>query len=255
MPLWIGKGCEDVTDTDLVIADFGEAYLAEELSPPTLNTPILLCPPEVLLKTGTIGKPADIWTLACTIFEILGDSTLFEGFLPDPDKTMSEIVSALGKPPETLWKAWEGRHEYFHEDGSWVPSPRGYSRSSRTLDMRISQMGRAGDDNFTKAEQDALFQLLSGMLTYDPQERFTIADVVGSEWMERFGKPAMLDLGTRPEKGTASQPEQSQYAGEYSTNNDESPSTNTAEFIKNLDDKCPARDFLLQASDISKERS
>ncbi|KAL8758694.1 MAG: hypothetical protein Q9184_003851 [Pyrenodesmia sp. 2 TL-2023] len=255
VPLWVGKGCEDVTDTNLVVADFGEAYVAKEKPPRTLNTPILLCPPETLLKIGPIGMPADIWTLACTIFEILGESTLFEGFLPDADTTMREVVSALGKPPKTLWTTWDGRHEYFHEDGSWVSSPRGYPRSSRPLDMRISQMGRAGDENFTQAEQDALLQLLRGMLTYDPQERFTIADVVGSEWMEKFGKPAIQDLDTGPGKGAAAQPEQSQCADECSTKPSKSPSSSTVQFAKTLDDDCSPGDFFLQASDNPGERT
>lgn len=197
----MGKACEDVNDTNLMIADFGEAYVANEKSPHTLNTPVLFCPPEMLLKTGTIGMPADIWALACTIFEILGTSTLFESFLPNPDQVIAEMVDALGTPSETAWKAWENRQEFFHEDGSQLPSPRGCPQNSRPLNMRISQMRREEDDNFTKAEQDALFQLLRGMLTYDPQERFTIADVVGSEWMEKFGKPAILDLDTAAGKG------------------------------------------------------
>lgn len=194
-PLWVGKVCEDVTETDLMIADFGEAYIARDTSPETLNTHILLCPPEHLLKTESIGMPADIWTLACTLFEVLGDSHLFEGFCPDEDAVMCEHVSALGKPSEDWWKAWENRGMYFNEDGSWVPAPRRHSPKSRPLEMRIAQMGRGGDEGFTKAEQDALLRLLKGMLAYDPKERFKIVDVVHSEWMEKFGRPAMAVSG------------------------------------------------------------
>ncbi|KAL9022402.1 MAG: hypothetical protein Q9185_000443 [Variospora sp. 1 TL-2023] len=199
-PLWIGEPCEHVTNTELMIADFGEAYIASEKTPQTLNTPVILCPPEALLKIGTIGMPADIWALACAIFEILGDRVLFECW-PDPDATLTEIVSAIGQPSETLWKAWQNRHEHFNEDGSWKPSKRGRARMSRPLDVRIAQM-RRGDQGFTEAEQDALLQLLKGMLTWDPEERFTIADVVQSEWMEKFGKPAIAT----PETESSPQP-------------------------------------------------
>lgn len=193
-PLWIGESCEHVTNTELMIADFGEAYIASEKTPQALNTPVILCPPEALLKICTIGMPADIWALACAIFEILGDRVLFECW-PDPDATLTEIVSAIGQPSETLWKAWQNRHEHFNEDGSWKPSKRGKARMSRPLDVRIAQM-RRGDQGFTEAEQDALLQLLKGMLTWDPEERLTIADVVHSEWMEKFGKPAIATLKT-----------------------------------------------------------
>ncbi|KAL8813018.1 MAG: hypothetical protein Q9223_007153 [Gallowayella weberi] len=97
----IALACEEVTDPTIVIADFGEAYPISEPRT-TLNTPLLLCPPEALLHHGTLGMPADIWTLACTLVEILGHGTLFESFRRDPDQIMSQMVCALGKPPEGL---------------------------------------------------------------------------------------------------------------------------------------------------------
>lgn len=207
-PLWIGQGCEDVTSTDLMIADFGGAYVAKEKTPEYLDTRTTLSPPEALIRFGLIGMPADVWSLACTIFELLGDGELFESMFPDPDQTMEEIVDALGKPPEALWKAWDKRHEYFNEDGSWLPRAGKPPRVSRPLAMRIAQLRGDGglkgipQEELPRAEQDAILQLLRGMLTYDPEERFTMTDVVQSEWMQKYGIPAITDPGSNLSQST-----------------------------------------------------
>ncbi|KAL8824482.1 MAG: hypothetical protein Q9170_008140 [Blastenia crenularia] len=197
VPMRTAIACEDVTDANILIADFGEAYLANNESRPRLNTPVLLCPPEALLGKGIIGMPADIWTLACTLFEVLGKSTLFEAFGGDPDTVVKEMVSALGKPDEPWWSAWQNRDKFFREDGSWVPSPRGYERKSRALEERIAKTRRKGED-FDEAEKDALVKMMAGMLKWAPEDRVKIEDVLSSEWMERYGKPAIAALSQEP---------------------------------------------------------
>ncbi|KAL8655968.1 MAG: hypothetical protein Q9210_000565 [Variospora velana] len=190
-----GIACENVTDSDITIADFGEAYLSTDEPRPYLNTPILLCPPEVLIEKGTIGMPADIWTLACTVFEILGRGTLFEDFA-DPDFVMGQTVSVLGMPPDHMWTAWHGRSKFFLEDGSRSPnSRRGHSAGSRPLRQKIAK-ARGSGEGFHEGEEEALEAMLAGMLRWDPQERAQIEDVIQSEWMQRFGKPAVAASGT-----------------------------------------------------------
>ncbi|KAL8722458.1 MAG: hypothetical protein Q9225_001080 [Loekoesia sp. 1 TL-2023] len=193
VPLRSAVACEDVKDANMFIADFGEAYVATDGSRQRLNTPLLLCPPEMLLGRSTIGMPADIWTVACTLFEVLGDGALFEAWSRDPDRIISEMVSALGKPDESWWKLWQNREKFFREDGSWLPSPRGYERKSRPLEERISGMREDGE-NFGEAEKDTLVKMMAGMLKWDPEERSKIEDVVHSEWMELYGKPSIMAL-------------------------------------------------------------
>ncbi|KAL8788965.1 MAG: hypothetical protein Q9213_001374 [Squamulea squamosa] len=200
-PLQLGDACENITHANIVISDFGEAYLTAAGPPAYLNTPYTLCAPESLLKIGPLGKPADIWALACTLVEILGRSSLFEGMMPDRHDVMAEIVSALGKPPDAVWKAWKKRHEFFDEEGNWeIKPPRRHASFSRPLEMRIESRMRAYGGNLRVEEKSALARMLRGMLMYDSKERWTIEDVVKCEWMKLYGKPAIDALDSRVDK-------------------------------------------------------
>lgn len=72
--------CSDgVKDPRVYISDFGEAWLNQDMpSKVELNTPAAYLPPEATLAKGSISSPADIWTLACSTYQILGIRPLFE---------------------------------------------------------------------------------------------------------------------------------------------------------------------------------
>jgi serine/threonine protein kinase len=57
--------------------------------------------PEALFvkEEGTpISLAADVWALACVVFEFFAKRTLFECFVPDADDVFTENISLLGKP-------------------------------------------------------------------------------------------------------------------------------------------------------------
>ena len=58
--------------------------------------------PETTFAKDLLGFPADVWTSACSIYEIMGERPLFEGAFPDRDDIISEMVSTLGPPPSAL---------------------------------------------------------------------------------------------------------------------------------------------------------
>lgn len=59
-----------------------------------LTTSMPTCSPEILI-TDKFGKPTDIWALACCIYEIRMNRSLFSGGWPDV-KTLKSIVKMLG---------------------------------------------------------------------------------------------------------------------------------------------------------------
>ncbi|KAI4234761.1 MAG: hypothetical protein LQ352_008152 [Teloschistes flavicans] len=191
------KACEEVAESDIIITDFGEAYEVGTESRDTLNTPQHLCPPEMLLRTGAIGMPADIWTLACTLVEIMGDGVLFETFFCDNDEVIAEIISCLGIPPEPVWKAWEKRGEFFTEDGEWALNEQREENLDgvfRLLEERIATSTKRDGVSLDDEERDAFVRMLRGMLAYEPQHRWKIEDVVRCEWMAKYGMPAITVL-------------------------------------------------------------
>lgn len=177
--------CGEVEDdTQVVIADFGEAFFPAQ-PPKLLHTPVLLLPPESLFHEH-LGPPIDIWTLGCTLYILLGERNLFEGFMPDEDHVVAEMISTLGNLPKRWWDRWEKKEDFFLQDGSWdTNTHRAHAPWFRPLSERLGLMGRAGE--FSPDEMASLEKMLRAMLTYEPDQRDIAKDVVESEWMRRWG--------------------------------------------------------------------
>ncbi|KAL8668341.1 MAG: hypothetical protein Q9168_007028 [Polycauliona sp. 1 TL-2023] len=204
LPMQGLQACEEITHADILIADFGEAYLTSEPHPPYLNTPDGYRPPEALNTHDTPpdGKAADIWTLACTTVEILTEQTLFGGMNPAADSLMVEIINGLDQSSkDSLEKEGEKDNESLSKhDNEDIKPPKHHSSVFQALEKRISGQMRSYGHNLTDDEKEALVTMLEGMLTYGPKERWTIEQVLNCDWMEKYGKPAVAALDARPDK-------------------------------------------------------
>lgn len=164
MPAQVIVSCNEVNDPRILIADFGEAWLNTDGPPKGLNTPVLYLPPEASFATRLLGFPADVWTLACSIYEIIGERPLFEGFFPDRDDIIAEMVSCLGPLPQHWWDVWQAREDFFREDGGWrTDMGRAHAPKSRPLHQRIQDMGRENDPQFSAEEAEGLERMLRAM--------------------------------------------------------------------------------------------
>ena len=186
---------DEVSDPRIMLSEFGEAWINDTDTWDDLNTPVLYSPPEVTFAKESIGYPADVWTLGCTVYEILGDGALFEGFLSDRDFIIAEIVSTMGLLSQQWWDSWRARDEFFLEDGSWrTDMKRSHQPKSRPLLLRIHENGREKEPDFSEEEALSLHEMLTGMLTYEPSKRAIAGEVVRSDWMQRWGLPALKKL-------------------------------------------------------------
>ncbi|KAL8707278.1 MAG: hypothetical protein Q9220_007662 [cf. Caloplaca sp. 1 TL-2023] len=181
-----------VTDPRIRISDFGEAWFGAHLgAKQSLNTPPPYLPPEALFAKDQLGFPAEIWTLACSLYEILGERSFCEGLCHDTDDVIEQLVRYLGPLPAPWWKAWEARATYFEEDELW----KGISGEKRPLSVRIQDMRRECGSGFSDDEADCLEQMLGSMLKFEPSKRATIEQVAHSDWMVRCGLPALQHFG------------------------------------------------------------
>lgn len=210
-----------VTESILII-DFGQSFFLD--SPPSdgLGTPWSYRAPEAIfdLKASVYS---DSWALACTIFEIRAGAALFEVFLSDRHDALLQIVQTLGKLPERWWYAWESRLTYFDEDG--MPKRKWENdRPLANLYLLVDQIKEIGsqdasddDTNHTSTElahyheRDSgglsihanngpsstergmippeevasLYDLLSKMLRYAPEERITAQGAAEHDWFRK----------------------------------------------------------------------
>ena len=183
LPAITGMPADEVADPQVMICDFGEAFRIEEGLRDRLNTPMVFLPPERLFIQVPTGLPADIWTLGCTIYEIMSERAIHDIYFPDPDDVMSEIVSMIGKPPDVYWYSWQSRNEFFRDDGSWNVAAHRYGGESRPLAQRVRENGRNNDEDWQQNEAPLLTELLSGMLRYEPESRISMNEVASSKWI------------------------------------------------------------------------
>ncbi|KAL2797069.1 kinase-like domain-containing protein [Aspergillus keveii] len=157
IPLWLGIDSDKVTlaEAPIRIADLGEAFNPSETKQYTAHAPLLLAPPESrFAEEGNLNDaltfPSDIWTLACTVWEIFGYGPPFEAFFVSLDKVTLE---------QEL-RQWHGN-------------------THRDCDTRFSWCIREPREKhnleFFTTEEDAAFRaMMKLMLVLEPSRRATI---------------------------------------------------------------------------------
>ncbi|KAJ6127416.1 kinase-like protein [Penicillium sp. IBT 18751x] len=73
VPIWLGEASENITlpEARIFLSDFGEAFSPAQEMKYESHTPLLIRPPEARFEsTKSVTFLSDIWTLACTIWDI-----------------------------------------------------------------------------------------------------------------------------------------------------------------------------------------
>ena len=99
----------------ILIIDFGQAFYSNE--PPNTLTPKIFSAPEILFATE-VTEATDQWQMGCLIFELCSGFSLFSSLFDPKMDVLKDIVSMLGKPPDTMWQRWQERDKYFEDDGT-----------------------------------------------------------------------------------------------------------------------------------------
>ncbi|KAK1145750.1 hypothetical protein N8T08_003988 [Aspergillus melleus] len=206
VPIWLGKESERValSEARVFVTDFGESFRPSSTTAAAAaaaaanqrlysHTPAVLTPPETYFHEP-LSFPSDIWTLACTIWEGLGQRPLFEGFNPSNDWMIKEHVDALGKLPSDWWQAWDARERWFTEEAKRRAAGAGRTLGTRFVDSIQDPRQGSAMEGIGEAEKSALLAMVKGMLAFRPDERLTAMEVLGSGWMRRWGLPALAKV-------------------------------------------------------------
>ncbi|KAM3525183.1 hypothetical protein NHJ13051_004140 [Beauveria bassiana] len=194
MPIWFPMERVNrlsLSDARIVLADFGEAHRSLQESKFVSCAPKYCRLPEARFEpTRPKSFSSDIWTLACSVWGTLARTPLFSMYWPTEDAVTSLQVEALGKLPDEWWEKWDARSKYFTEDGQPI---RTNSDPLSTLCSRFSDAMQEGrlrhKETMGFDERKALFAMLQSMLLYRPEQRCTIKEVLGSEWMIKYAMP------------------------------------------------------------------
>ncbi|PYH33037.1 kinase-like protein [Aspergillus neoniger CBS 115656] len=192
VPVWLGKASEEVSlsEAQIVVTDFGESFMPATTARHHSNTSGMLVPPETYFEPQkSLSFSADIWTLACTIWEIIGQRPLLEGFNPSVDWVVKEHVDTFGKLPLPWWQKWESRSKWFNEDGT-----RHGITNSRPWVQRFTQSVQKPREEFNMqpmgdAERTAFLTMLRDMLAFEPEKRPSAGQIMEYEWLQQWALP------------------------------------------------------------------
>ncbi|KAJ5198596.1 uncharacterized protein N7498_007713 [Penicillium cinerascens] len=191
-PIWLGKASEEFSPSEsrIFLSDFGEAYRPLSEHRCGSHAPLSFVPPKARFEPErSLSFSTDIWTLGCSIWIILGQRSLFEDILATPDDITSEQVDTRGNLPPQWWEKWEARHEYFEENGK--PNRGRQVRSWEDRFEKHIQLPRqdAGIRGFDVEEKAAVMDMLSSILSFGPEKRPTVQEILKCRWIENWALP------------------------------------------------------------------
>ncbi|KAF2083216.1 kinase-like protein [Saccharata proteae CBS 121410] len=173
------------TAASVKLVDFGESFLADN-KPPSLNTPKVLCAPELIFKDEW-DYYVDIWSMGCMIFELIAGQPPFGGYFDNERILLLMIISKLrGELPDRWREEWtrmEETRERFKPDVGQEEINEEYS--SRTLEEWLPFLYFEDEDKTADLSVEELARVstvVRKMLRYEPAERISAADALKEEW-------------------------------------------------------------------------
>lgn len=160
----------------LKIADFGMARYVGDPAPPKLTQLVVTLwyrSPELLLGAATYDSSVDMWSIGCIFGELLAREPLLQG-LNEVD-ALSKIFELCGVPTEETWPGFRR-----------LPNARSLRLPSGNAPAAVTgSMIRAKFPLLTVAG----CQLLNSLLSLDPRNRPTAADMLRHEYFTQDPKP------------------------------------------------------------------
>ncbi|KAI8948597.1 kinase-like domain-containing protein [Xylaria longipes] len=197
--------CQSLIIPEIVIIDFGESFFIDNPKN-TTGIPTSYAAPEVLFRQAT-GAGVDIWSLACTVYEVRTRDQLFGGSFYGSNFNrvvyeMEIIIGPLAKPyrevwdregfkgPDTIVRACEedDRPENDHiKDSGYddiIEAMLGAEREQCHSLLSEDRWKPPIKYRYEREEVLALADLLRRLLRYHPEERMGAESVLQHEWLQ-----------------------------------------------------------------------
>ena len=163
------------------LIDLGGSVKISECEPKRVAISLYYRPPEVIL--GYACTPAsDIWSLGATIFELYLGLPLF--MCNNEMELLTLITQTFGPlPKEMILNA--PFHDDFYNNTTIKPNP----ATNPIFDNYTLPEILRTTDRFTKEELDIVIDFFNGVFALNPNDRFTIKDVLSHPFFNSFHEP------------------------------------------------------------------
>ncbi|CAL4943337.1 unnamed protein product [Urochloa decumbens] len=161
-------------DRVLRLCDFGLAVHMSEPPPYGQAGTLWYMAPEVLLGMPDYDALVDAWSLGCVMAKLLNGEAPFQG--ADEDDQLSAIVGVLGVPDDKAWP-------WFWSTKFAAEMPEMDKKGCKTSILRCKYPE-------TKLSEEG-FEVLSGLLTCNPDKRLTAAAALKHPWFAKMDEPQL----------------------------------------------------------------
>ncbi|KAJ6591684.1 kinase-like protein [Mycena vulgaris] len=156
-------------DCELKICDFGlsrgfenASHLTEYVATRWYRAP------EIMLGFREYDTAIDVWSIGCILAELLSSQPLFKG--KDYVDQLKKILDVLGSPEETVLQKIASEKARTYVRSLPISKKRPFAKILPTADLQA-------------------IELLSHMLTFDPDQRFTVAEALEHPWLSGYHEP------------------------------------------------------------------
>ncbi|OCH84017.1 kinase-like protein [Obba rivulosa] len=186
------EGLEKIT---VKIADLGNATWVEHHFTDDIQTRQYRCP-EVILGAKW-GTSADIWSVACIIFELLtGGDYLFDpasgSRYSKDDDHIAQIMELMGEFPKSI--AFSGKYssDFFNRKGEL----------RHIQKLRFWPLEAVLHDKYLlpKEEADMIASFLTPMLRLNPEKRARASELIHHAWLDGVAVQGEIDVIRRAEE-------------------------------------------------------
>uniref|UniRef100_M4B4C7 non-specific serine/threonine protein kinase n=1 Tax=Hyaloperonospora arabidopsidis (strain Emoy2) TaxID=559515 RepID=M4B4C7_HYAAE len=167
----------DVMKLDAKICDLGNACWTTKHFTDDIQTRQYRCPEVILGKR--YDTSADIWSMACFVFELLTGDLLFDpkngrSFNRDEDH-LAQMMELLGRMPKSFTGSRQGSRDFFNRKGDL--------KRIRNLKYWSLQQVLIEKYHFSRVDAECLASFLSPMLRYEPSKRATASECLAHPWL------------------------------------------------------------------------
>lgn len=168
---------DDGTESDISLIDFGSATFEHEHHSGTVSTRHYRAP-EVILEHEW-HHACDLWSIGCIMFELLTGITMFQTHSNFEHLCMMQHI--LGPIPKNLLEG-SRKSKYFNSSSlvnlDWSSSEGQYILKN-CKPLRCHQGGYS-------TEVDQIFNLMEGLLQYDPKDRLTSSQALRHPFFDQY---------------------------------------------------------------------
>ena len=157
------------------LIDFEQAFLDTDKSLARVRTPLVFRAPETLLDSKWDMR-IDIWSLACTIHELVAGQPPFDNIMASKAPLVLEWMTRLGDVPEE----WSKQAKVVV--GDCDDEIDGGSLSDWLHEIYFNGMGKV---EFSEDNIEQLGDLLTQMMRYRPEDRLSSQDILKHDWFKK----------------------------------------------------------------------